>query len=867
MKEKLPRSCWMVGLVGLTMLLFANQAVQAQAARGLTNIAGKWGGGTPMIAAGEGHTCALTGDGVVRCWGANDKGQIGDGSITRRTTPVVVNGISDAVAVSAGRTHTCAVRANGQVMCWGDNSFGQLGDGSLSQRLTPVAVSGIQNAVTVTTGFEHTCALLATGTIQCWGRSNWGQLGQGNAMQRLTPVAVLGINNAVAITAGSLHTCAVLATGEIQCWGRNTSGQLGDDSIEPRAAPVQVVGITNAIIVTAGDRHTCAGLSTGAVQCWGDADNGQLGDGNLTPSRTPVTIKGIDNAVSITEGYLHSCALLITGTVQCWGLNRNGQLGLGRFSINQPSPEAVNGLEHVVAVMAGGVHTCAFVTPAETRCWGSNGSGQLGDPTSSFSASNLPVSTILTRSISAGAVVSGGEHSCAVRVDGTVACWGANFAGQLGNGTRTFRSPPVAVSGLTTAVSVALGKLHSCALLTNGLVACWGANGVGQLGIGTTEVNGPDRPTLVINESGNKLSGVKQVAAGHNHTCALLTTGKVQCWGFNIHGQLGNGERTDKPFPVTVTGITDAVELRLGADHSCARLASGAVRCWGSNERGQIGSGSRLPHHFTPVPVTGLTDAVALAVGHSHNCALRADGSAWCWGDNLSGQLGNDGPSSTLPIPVSGLAGVTAITAGTMHTCALTAQGGVFCWGDNAFGQLGAGSSILFSRRPIEVVRTTKNWSLIGISAGNKHTCGLSKGEPLCWGENSFAQTGIEGTAIQFSAVEVPSFRFNIDPAVVLRSSPRLATVTALIDCPVREVVKIQARLRQDGVEGTASSTKACKGYLHRYPLKVTARNKGRFMEGSGTVEALGVVKRLGKITDSQNWTRKISIQSRVPAP
>ena len=137
----------------------------------------------------------------------------------------------------------------------------------------------------------------------------------------------------------------------------------------------------------------------------------------------------------------------------------------------------------------------------------------------------------------------------------------------------------------------------------------------------------------------------------------------------------------------------------------------------------------------------------------------------------------------------------------------------------------------------------------------------------MCWGRNSSGELGNGNTMNTNFAAEVPSFRFNIDPAVVLRSSPRSATVTALIDCPAKEVVRIQATLRQDGVEGTAVSTKACKGYLHRYPLKVTARNKGRFSEGSGVVEASGVVKRRKQITDTQNWTRNVEVLSQAPAP
>jgi hypothetical protein len=143
----------------------------------------------------------------------------------------------------------------------------------------------------------------------------------------------------------------------------------------------------------------------------------------------------------------------------------------------------------------------------------------------------------------------------------------------------------------------------------------------------------------------------------------------------------------------------------------------------------------------------------------------------------------------------------------------------------------------------------------------------MTKGAPVCWGRNGLGELGSGRGFDKNFAVEVPSFRFNIDPAVILRSSPRSATVTALIDCPAKSVVRIQVTLRQDGVEGIATSTKACKGYLHRYPLKVTARKKGRFIEGSGVVEASGVVKQRGKLTDTQSWTRNVQVSSSVTVP
>lgn len=260
MKTNRHRASWLAGLLGLTVLLFVNQTVQAQAVRGLTNIAGKWGSGTHLIAAGFEHTCALTGDGLVRCWGYNGSGQLGDGGPTSldtvKTAPVVVKGVlTDAVAISASISHTCGVRANGRIMCWGRKTFGQLGDGSDGLGTsTPVGVSGITNAISVSAGLTHTCALLATGQVACWGRGDRGQVGDDNLQSTSPPVTVANISNAVMVAAGNNHTCALLATGHIMCWGLNDQGQMGNGrtSNTPQPRPTAVSGITNAVSIDAG---------------------------------------------------------------------------------------------------------------------------------------------------------------------------------------------------------------------------------------------------------------------------------------------------------------------------------------------------------------------------------------------------------------------------------------------------------------------------------------------------------------------------------------------------------------------------------------------------------------------------------------
>lgn len=317
----------------------------------------------------------------------------------------------------------------------------------------------------------------------------------------------------------------------------------------------------------------------------------------------------------------------------------------------------------------------------------------------SFSQTPYSATPVGVSGLGAGvaAVSTGGtsDHACAVSAGG-VLCWGYNGSGQVGDGTTTDRNAPVPVTGLTSGVrGVATGWRHSCALL-NGQVQCWGDNGFGQIGNDpstTTESAVPVAVTL----SGN----IEAIALGANHSCALVS-GSVWCWGDNLFGMLGNNSTTDSYLPVQTVGLGSSVQaIAAGSLHTCA-LVNGGVLCWGSNTNGRIGDGTSTDRS-TPVQVQGLASGVqAIAVGDSHTCAL-VNGGVWCWGWNGLGQLGdNTTTDRPAPVAVQGLgSGVQAITAGYKHSCALTSAGAK-CWGDNSSGQLG-NNSTTSSLTPVSV--------------------------------------------------------------------------------------------------------------------------------------------------------------------
>lgn len=383
--------------------------------------------------AGADFSCGLLSSGAVKCWGRNDKGQLGIGNKENRgdgpnemgnNLPAVDLG-AKAVSIAVGWYHACALLDDGNVKCWGQNDVGQLGQGDTQYRadaknemgsaLKPIALAPGKRAVAIAAGGYHNCALFEDGSLKCWGANVFGQLGLGdtnprgdepNELGEKLPYVDLGAGRrVVAVAGGNFHTCAILDDAALKCWGNGADGQTGLGSArQVGRAPGEMgdalpaVNVGGAVTAVAlGGFHTCAILASGAVKCWGHNDTGQQGVGDTVKRGTSeadmgAALKAIDfgngrKATYVSALYDHSCAILDDGSVRCWGWNNAGQLGLGDKTTRGDAPGEMGTKLPVVDLGNGkkarqlGVgwdHSCALLEGDTFKCWGLNWAGHLG---------------------------------------------------------------------------------------------------------------------------------------------------------------------------------------------------------------------------------------------------------------------------------------------------------------------------------------------------------------------------------------------------------------------------------------------------------------------------------------------------------
>ena len=332
--------------------------------------------------------------------------------------------------------------------------------------------------------------------------------------------------------------------------------------------------------------------------------------------------------VQISGGFDLTCGVDAAQRTYCWG----GRLGT--------RPAAVPGAPSFRQISTGGFYTCGLTSEGRAYCWGDNATGQLGDGTKTDRVEPVPVAGGLRfRQISAGIL-----HTCAVTTGNRAYCWGLNYYGELGDGSKTDRLTPVAVAGGHAFKQIAAGETHSCALTTTLKAFCWGSNNDGQLGTDQTRViRTSPRPVV----DGHLFT---QISAGWNHTCAVTDAHRAFCWGDGYGGDIGDGKMIDRYSPRAVVGGLAFERITVGYSHTCAETTTNTAYCWGDNGQGQVGDGTNNVFRPTPTAVSGGHRFVQLSAGLLTTCGRTSDGTGYCWGRNLEGQLG-DGTTTERDVP------------------------------------------------------------------------------------------------------------------------------------------------------------------------------------------------------------------------
>jgi alpha-tubulin suppressor-like RCC1 family protein len=762
-----------------------------------------------QIIAGDFHSCGITNAGRANCWGHNDNGQLGNGTNTNNNLPTEISGNLIFTQIAGGNFHTCGITNTGAAYCWGFNAYGQLGDSTNIDSTTPVAVSGNNTFRQISTGAWYTCALTTTDAVYCWGDNSNGQFGNNSTTPSNSPVAIgTSFTN---ISTGMYHTIGQISDSDFFFIGNyelqpgatlNTSvhggsGQLhytvisGDGTIDPDTGVVTAPNSSGTMLIQVTD--SAGHIATVNVSVWvPPAVPSSLT--RIIPISSPASINTITiNVDGISAGNTvnlysnNACTdFLTTSQVTGSSVDININLvssGSYTFYAKQIEPQG-----HASVCSSASASYQLIMPTLNIAAMYTDGSNNrftpVTTPTLTITASGNPSEMKLSNNstctggtwepfatsknnwnITSGVSASDGLKTVSIQVrEGTSSTsnciiatinldstaptnpTGINFA----NNSGITKTPSVNFTGSTDAGS-GLNHYELRILLASNhaiIIHDWSNAGLTNptsiSGLSLTDLEHYTLELRALDNLGNASTG-----ATSNLTW-IANANLTLAFGSNRFGQLGTGP-TDSHSAVfsptqsaaIVTGGHQFIQVASGARFSCGLTSSGTAYCWGTNTYGQLGNNS-YTNNYSPTAVSGGHVFTKISAGASHVCGLDLTGSIYCWGYNIFGQLGNGTTSNNnIPIPISSIYTFSQISAGGSHTCGIvSSSGAAYCWGYNGWGQLGDSTNNQ-SNIPIAV---SGNNIFIQISTGEAHSCAItSSAEAYCWGYNYFGGLG-DGT-------------------------------------------------------------------------------------------------------------------------
>jgi alpha-tubulin suppressor-like RCC1 family protein len=629
--------------------------------------------------------CGIASNGAAFCRGANDHGQLGDGTTTSSDSFVAVTGGHRFLSLAAGQISTCGLAADSTAWCWGRGAYGALGTGDTLTRTTPTAVAGGLHFTALALVDLAACAVTPSGNTYCWGYGGYGQTGDSALADRLTPTLLAGAPAFVSLAAGSESNCGLTASQAAWCWGDNRGGQLGVATDTVFHEPVATLGGQSFLTLAMRDQY-CGLATDGSVQCWNPGGYGAYLQGPSDGRQY----------LDLSVAWVHACGVASDSTVYCWGYGSGSR--------------AVTNSIAFASVAAGDYADCAVSSGGVAYCWFPH-----CDAAEDVVCTDPPVPFPVPAARPVTAISAGPDkNACVLEDDGTAACFYLDFVEYPVRADSS--TTPVPVPGGLTFRSVVVGSSslsplvygdYACGLAADGAAYCWAThdNGRGQVPRATVS-------TPVAVPGGLQYTSLDTY--GH-HVCGVAVDGTAYCW------------KPGDAAPTQVPGGRSFARVFSSWRADCALDAAGKAFCWGWNTNGELGLGFRSSQALTPIAVGGGRTFEALATGTYHACGLATGGAAWCWGLNRYGQLGTgDTTSSVTPVAVTGGLSFTALASFNDRTCGLAADGSAYCWG------YPVGSSPTLQQSGTHFI------SLAPVSPSG--LCGVTTaGEIVCWGATAAA--------------------------------------------------------------------------------------------------------------------------------